>query len=177
MSAAVLTRLDGYMAASGFGTDHPWRSEITSALAAPGATLVSRGRDIDAADDIDTYTRVTRSSMRTVGEQAGRDSLANLEGCVDPATAFEGWRAHCLAELVDEHKEHPDFAGLVTAWELGFDSVQPLGLTTKEMKLLKAYRLSDGRGRESIRSDAQSQAEDWPRYTFEVPLPKVGGGE
>ncbi|MFC0132061.1 hypothetical protein CR105_24545 [Massilia eurypsychrophila] len=38
MSAAVLTRLDGYMAAAHFHADHPWRSEIAAALAAPAPT-------------------------------------------------------------------------------------------------------------------------------------------
>lgn len=119
--------------------------------------------------------QISRDSMRDRGAIAGRDSFADLEGCFNPAAAFEGWRAHCLAELVEEHGGHADFAGLATAWEMGFDSVQPLGLTPKEMELLKAYRLADERGRESVSRNALSQAEDWPRYTFSAPLPKVGG--
>lgn len=35
MTAAALTKLDGYMAAAGYDTDHPWRSEIATALAYP----------------------------------------------------------------------------------------------------------------------------------------------
>lgn len=119
---------------------------------------------------------VTRDSMRILGQKAGRDSLDDLDGCVDPAAAFEGWRAHCRAELAEERRGHADFAGLVTSWELGFDSVQPLGLAPKEMDLLKAFRLADERGRESIYDYALGQAEDWPRYTFDAPLPKIGGG-
>lgn len=113
---------------------------------------------------------ISRESMGILGEKAGRDALKDLRGCVDPAAAFEGWRAHCRADLVEEHKDHPDVAGLVTAWEKGFDSVQPLGLAPKEMALLNAYRLTDERGRKSIYDNAMGQAEDWPRYTFSVPL-------
>jgi hypothetical protein len=123
-----------------------------------------------------TYARATaRAKIRALGEQAGRDSLANLEGCSDLATAFEGWRAHCLAELVDEHKGRPDFIALATSWELGFDSILPLGLTPKETAILKAFRLADDRGRESIHCNALSQAEDWPRYTFDAPVGESGG--
>ncbi len=117
---------------------------------------------------------VSRESMGILGEKAGRDALKDLKGCVDPAAAFEGWRAHCRAELVEEHKDHPDVAGLVTAWEKAFDSVPPLGLAPKEMELLKAYRLADDRGRESIVDKAVSAAEDWPRYTFSSPSQTAG---
>lgn len=173
--ASVLNKLDGYMAAAGYDTDHPWRSEIATALAAPAMTLSNKDGVLDAADDITTGIAVTRSSMRGLGEKAGRESLKDLEGCVDPAAAFEGWRAHCRAELVEEHKNHVDLAGLVTAWELGFDSVQPLGLAPKEMEVLKAFRLADARGRESIHDYALGQAEDWPRHTFAAPhLPTPG---
>ena len=55
-------------------------------------------------------------------------------------------------------------------WGRAFDSVQPLGLTQSEMDLLKAYRLTDDRGRESICDMALGQAEDWPRYVFTTPL-------
>lgn len=34
--AAVLLRMDGYMDNSGYGADHPWRTEIRAALAASG---------------------------------------------------------------------------------------------------------------------------------------------
>lgn len=118
---------------------------------------------------------LTREGMRILGEKMGNDALKDLEGCFDPAIAFAGWRAHCRDELVEEHKDHADVAGLITAWELGFDSVQPLGLAPKEMELLKAFRLADERGRESILQYATSMAEDWPRYTFSVPRPTNGG--
>lgn len=118
--------------------------------------------------------QILRDSMRNRGAIAGRVSFADLEGCFNPAAAFEGWRAHCLVELAEEHGGHPDFAGLTTAWEMGFDSVQPLGLTPKEMELLKAYRLADERGRQSIVEKAVSQAEDWPRYTFSSPCQTEG---
>ena len=114
---------------------------------------------------------IARNSMRILGEKAGRDALKDLEGCVDPAVAFEGWRDHCYAELAEEYAGHVDLPDLLTVWSRARDSVQPLGLTQKESDLLKAYRLSDDRGRESIRRNAQSQAEDWPRYTFKVPCP------
>lgn len=118
---------------------------------------------------------VSRDSMRILGEKAGRDSLKDLKGCVDPAAAFEGWRAHCRAELAEEHKDQVDLANLLTVWERAFDSVQPLGLTPKEMELLKEYRLADERGRQSILCSARGQAEDWPRYTFAAPhLPTTG---
>lgn len=32
-SASVLNKLDGYMAAAGYDTDHPWRAEISEAVA------------------------------------------------------------------------------------------------------------------------------------------------
>lgn len=118
---------------------------------------------------------VSRASMRILGEKAGGNSLEDLEGRVAPAFAFEGWRAHCLAEIAEEHSDHADLAGLIAAWELGFDSVQPLSLAPKEMELLKAYRLADERGRESILCNALSQAEDWPRHTFAVPCPTNAG--
>lgn len=41
MSAAVLIRLDGYMAAAGYDTDHPWRSEIATALAPSTSTITT----------------------------------------------------------------------------------------------------------------------------------------
>lgn len=43
MTAAVLTNLDGYMSAAGYDTDHPWRTEIATALA--GAS------DVDSSID------------------------------------------------------------------------------------------------------------------------------
>lgn len=116
----------------------------------------------------------TRDSVRILGEKAGRDALKDLRGCFDPVVAFEGWRDHCRAELVEECKDHTDLANLLTAWERAFDSVQPLGLAPKEMELLKAYRLADDRGRESIIEKAVNQAEDWPRYTFSSPSQTAG---
>jgi hypothetical protein len=107
--------------------------------------------------------------MRILGEKSGRYALKDLKGCVDPAIAFEGWRDHCYAELAEKYAGHVDLPDLLTVWGLAFDSAQPLGLTQKESDLLKAYRLSDDQGRESIRRNAQSQAEDWPRYTFSAP--------
>lgn len=120
---------------------------------------------------------VSRKSMRILGQKAGRGALKDLRRCFDPAETFEGWRAHCRAELVDEHKDHADVAALITSWELGFDSIQPLGLAPKEMELLKAFRLADERGRESILQYATSMAEDWPRYTFTVPCEASGASE
>jgi hypothetical protein len=114
-------------------------------------------------------------SMRILGEQAGNDALKDLEGCVDPAVAFEGWRDHCYAELAAKYAGHVDLADLLTVWGRAFDSVQPLGLAPSEMGLLKAYRLADDRGRDSILCSARGQAEDWPRYTFASPhLPTPG---
>lgn len=118
---------------------------------------------------------VSRESMRILGEKAGSDALKDLEGCVDPAVAFEEWRAHCRAELVEEYEGRVDLADLLTVWGRAFDSVQPLGLAPSEMGLLKAYRLADDRGRESILCSARGQAEDWPRYTFAVPLSSTPG--
>jgi hypothetical protein len=112
---------------------------------------------------------ISRDRMRVLGEKSGRDALKDLEGCVDPAIAFEGWRNHCYAELAEQYAGHPDLPDLLTVWRRAFDSAQPLGLTQKESDLLKAYRLSDDQGRESICRNAKSQAEDWPRYTFSVP--------
>ncbi|PIL42357.1 hypothetical protein CR105_24540 [Massilia eurypsychrophila] len=114
--------------------------------------------------------------MRVLGEKAGRDALENLVGGSDPADAFEKRRAHRRADLVEESSDHADVAGMVTAWELGFDSVQPLGLTSREMAVLKAFRLADQRGRASIHDYALGQAEDWPRYAFDAPGAESGGG-
>jgi hypothetical protein len=118
---------------------------------------------------------LTREGMRILGEKMGNDALKDLEGCVDPAIAFAGWRAHCRDELAEEHKDHIDLPNLITAWEKAFDSVQPLGLAPKEMELLKAYRLADERGRDLICDMALGQAEDWPRYTFSVPCQTDAG--
>lgn len=168
MTAAVLARLDGYMAAAFYEADHPWRSEIATALAVPAPTQTQCPVDL---------AEISRDAMRILGESAGRGALKDLDGCVDPAIAFAGWRAHCRAELVKEHSDQADVAGLVTAWDLGFDSVQPLGLAPKEMDLLEAFRLADERGRESICDYATSMAEDWPRYTFTVPCEASGTSE
>jgi hypothetical protein len=111
---------------------------------------------------------ISRDTMRALGEKAGSDALNDLEGCINPAVAFEGWRAHCRAELAEEHDGHVNLADLLTVWGRAFDSVQPLGLAPSEMDLLKAYRLADDRGRESILCSARGQAEDWPRYTFDA---------
>lgn len=112
---------------------------------------------------------ITRDSMRILGEQAGEHALKDLEGCVDPAVAFEGWRDHCYAELAEQLAGHVDLPDLLTVWSRARDSVQPLGLSPDESDLLEAYRFSDDRGRESICGKAVSMAEDWPRYTFSVP--------
>lgn len=37
-SASALNKLDGYMAAAGYDTDHPWRSEVASALSTSAAS-------------------------------------------------------------------------------------------------------------------------------------------
>jgi hypothetical protein len=119
---------------------------------------------------------ITRDSMRILGEQAGEHALKDLEGCVDPAVAFEGWRDHCYAELAEEYAGHVDLPDLLTVWSRARDSVQPLGLTQKESDLLKTYRLSDDRGRETLSEAAERMAEDWPRYTFVVPRENCGEG-
>ena len=115
--------------------------------------------------------------MRILGEKNGTDAIKNLEGCVDPAIAFEGWRDHCYAELAEQYVDHADLPDLLTAWSRSFDSVQPLGLTPKESALLETYRLSDERGRQSIDDYAESMAEDWPRYTFSVANSTTPGAE
>jgi hypothetical protein len=56
----------------------------------------------------------------------------------------------------------------------GFDFAQPFGLTPNELDLLKAYRFSNDQGREAIRCNAQSQAEDRRRDTCSVPCPTDG---
>jgi hypothetical protein len=118
---------------------------------------------------------ITRESMRILGEKSASDFLDDAEGCVNQSVVFVEWRAHCYAEMVEEYKGHVDLTNLLSAWGKGFDSVQPLGLAPKEMELLKAYRLADERGRESIYDNALSQAEDWPRYMFSVPCPTDAG--
>jgi hypothetical protein len=109
---------------------------------------------------------ISRAGVRILGEQAGHDALKNLEGCVDPAVAFEGWRDYCYAELAEQLAGHVDLPDLLAVWSRARDSILPLGLTPKESDLLEAYRLSDERGRQSIDRYAGSMAEDWPRYTF-----------
>jgi hypothetical protein len=116
------------------------------------------------------FAPISRDSMRILGEKSGSDALKDLKGCVDPAIAFEGWRAHCYAELAEQYAGHVDLPDLLTVWSRARDSVQPLGLTQKESDLLKAFRLSDERGHQSIYDYAVSMAEDWPRYTFAVPV-------
>jgi hypothetical protein len=106
---------------------------------------------------------VTRVCMRALGERAANDFLADMDVYPNPDAASVDWRTDCKADIVKEYAGHADLAGLVASWDLGFDSVQPTGLTASEMGMLKAYRLSDDRGRESIYSYARSMAEDWPR--------------
>lgn len=45
---AALTNLDGYMSAAGYDADHPWRTEIATALAAHGQVDSSIGHALDA---------------------------------------------------------------------------------------------------------------------------------
>lgn len=118
---------------------------------------------------------ITRDSMRILGEKSANDFLACLDGCADPSGALVEWRAHCHAELLEECEGRADCADLLTLWGRAFDSVQPSGLAPKEMELLRAYRLADDRGRESILCSARGQAEDWPRYTFATPHEASGG--
>lgn len=40
-AVAVLAKLDGYMAAAGYDTDHPWRCEIGAALALPTSASIT----------------------------------------------------------------------------------------------------------------------------------------
>jgi hypothetical protein len=109
---------------------------------------------------------ITRDSMRILGEQAGEHALKDLEGCVDPAIAFEGWRDYCYAELAEQLAGHVDLPDLLAVWSRARDSVQPLGLSAKESALLEAYRLSDDRGRDTLSEAAERMADDWPRYTL-----------
>jgi hypothetical protein len=113
--------------------------------------------------------------VRILGEKSANDFLAESKGCVNPSVAFAAWRADCYTAVAEEYEGDVDLANLLTAWGLGFDSVQLLGLAPKEKELLKAYRLADDRGRESIVCSAQGQAEDWPRNTFAVPCPTNTG--
>lgn len=130
---------------------------------------------IDSSKAAASSALITRDRMRTLGEKSASNFLDNAEGSLNQSAAFVEWRAHCHAEVVEECEGHVDAANLLTVWAKGFDSVQPLGLAPKEMDLLKAYRLADDRGRESILRNAQSQAEDWPRYMFTVPRKPSGG--
>ena len=50
---AALVNLDGYMAAAGYGPDHPWRCEIGAALAAPSSARPDTDSILDSIDDID----------------------------------------------------------------------------------------------------------------------------
>jgi hypothetical protein len=113
---------------------------------------------------------LTRESMRVLGEKSANDFLDNAAGIRDRGVTFAAWREDCYAEIVREYEGHVDLANLLTAWGKGFDSVQPLGPTPKEMDLLNAYRMTDDRGRDLIGNMASGQAEDWPRNTFSVPI-------
>jgi hypothetical protein len=148
------------------------------AFVSDAASEGSQSMSVDASKPAtkDATPAITRDSMRILGEQAGEHALKDLEGCVDPAVAFEGWREHCYAELAEELAGHVDLPDLLTVWARAFDFVQPLGLSPRESDLLKAYRLSDDRGRETLSEAAERMAEDWPRYTFVVPRENCGEG-
>jgi hypothetical protein len=143
-----------------------WRYCHAPDAGSAGAPSMSIGASPPATEG--GSTALTRDVMRVLGRKAGAEALKDLEGCVDPAIAFEGWRDHCYSELAEQLAGHVDLPDLLAAWARARDSVQPLGLTQKESALLEAYRLSDERGRQSIEDYAVSMAEDWPRYTFSV---------
>jgi hypothetical protein len=50
--ARTLAKLNGYMEAAGYGADHPWRTEIATALAAPSSTRPDTDAILDSVDDI-----------------------------------------------------------------------------------------------------------------------------
>jgi hypothetical protein len=155
--------IDGRTFAEGAMTHWKYCNEPTG-VGDEGAASMSSDPSEPATKE--ACPEITRDSMRILGEQAGKDALKDLEGCFDPAAAFEGWRDHCYAKLAEKYAGHVDLPDLLTVWSRARDSVQPLGLTPKESALLEAYRLSDERGRQSIDDYAVSMAEDWPRYTF-----------
>lgn len=73
MTAAVLTRLDGYMGAAGYDTDHPWRSEIAAALAIPRpAPCVAKAVHASTVD-IDTAAGIIVDLLKLAEGQCGRD--------------------------------------------------------------------------------------------------------
>lgn len=73
MSAAVLAKLDGYMAAAGYDTDHPWRSEISMALAVPVPTAHATDTVLAAAADIDTASGIIVDLLKLAEGQFGID--------------------------------------------------------------------------------------------------------
>lgn len=73
MSASVLTRLDGYMAAAGYDTDHPWRSEISAALAVPVSTAHDTDTVRAAAADIDIASGTIVDLLKLAEGQFDRD--------------------------------------------------------------------------------------------------------
>lgn len=105
---------------------------------------------------------ITLDTMHAMGATSAREWVDDVEGLRD-MLVLPAWRAECYADFVKVHEGDFDFMEHLAAWERGFDSVQPLGPTPSEMGLLKAYRLSDDRGRASIYDMAVSMAEDWPR--------------
>ena len=95
MSAAVLTKLDGYMAAAGYDADHPWRSQIATVLAIPAPTLPDAGAVLDAVDGAGIITDLLKLAVGQCGKNGDicqvRSAIRAVGRYVDDintATAF-----------------------------------------------------------------------------------------
>lgn len=94
---AALTRLDGYMAAAGYDTDHPWRLEIAStqnvapanaptgeiatkrtSFVSPGAHCTVHVRDIDVDDRIDLLTAQLVAILRVLPSDGYAPHIARV---------------------------------------------------------------------------------------------------
>jgi hypothetical protein len=71
LHAATLVKLDGYMAAAGYGADHPWRAEIAAALAAPP---VDTDSILDLVDSIDLAAGIVDDLLELAKGQCGAEN-------------------------------------------------------------------------------------------------------
>jgi hypothetical protein len=118
----------------------------------------------------------TNSKHATAWREVGKRCAQRLGRLCRPCHSVRGMARLLLCRVGRKVRGHVDLPDLHTVWSRAFDSVPPLGLTQKESALLKAYRLSDKRGRDTLSEAAERMAKDWPRYTFVVPKENAGGG-
>lgn len=93
----LLKKLDQWMAATGYGADHPWRSSIAATVALDaadksGAEHFQAGVSIDTIDSVDVYLKQARSICHLLSVSDGID--------------FDGQQvAWCARDLLDRVQE------------------------------------------------------------------------